>query len=275
MEKIKSDPGTIGIIAEGTFENPTFTFAYYGDIPEKNLNLLRASMEFILDPQTDGEYSIEYLRPKSEPIPMNLFGVPVFIVFEVVLLGFLLSAVLIFQEKQEGSIRAYRVSPGGAALYLISKTFLFVVLSIFYGGVLVALSFGGAVNYGKIILLVVLSSSFMTMLGIMVASFFSGLSDWFIVGLVILLANILPFFSYLMPGFAPEYIKWIPSYHLIFAMRELLFPTGGTGTFNTALTNLLWQNGLIFAASLFVVKRKLMSEQRLFEISRKERASYA
>jgi hypothetical protein len=275
MEEIKSTPGTIGIIAEGTIENPTFTFAYYGDIPDKNLNLLRASMEFLLDTQKDAEYSLEYLRPKAEPIPMNLFGVPVFIVFEVVLLGFLLSAVLIFQEKQEGSIRAYRVSPGGAALYLASKTLLFVVLSIFYGGLLIAVSLGGEVNYGKVILLVVLSSSLMTMLGILAASFFNGLSDWFIIGLIILLMNILPIFSYLMPGFAPEYIKWIPSYHLIFAMRELIFPTGGTGAFNTALINLLWQNGLMFIVSLFVVKRKLMSERRLFEKNRKERVSYA
>jgi fluoroquinolone transport system permease protein len=36
--------------------------------------------------------------------------VPVVIVFEVVLLGFLIAAVMMFQEKQEGTLRAYRVT---------------------------------------------------------------------------------------------------------------------------------------------------------------------
>ncbi|MFP4383480.1 MAG: ABC transporter permease [Spirochaetia bacterium] len=275
MEKLEAESGMIGVIAEGSAGDPRFTFVYYGDIPEQNLNLLKGSIEYVLGESDTPKFTVEYLRPKADPVPMNLFGIPVFIVFEVVLLGFLLAAVLIFQEKQEGSIRAYRVSPGGAAGYLISKTLLFMVLSIFYGGVLIAASLGAGVNYGKVILLICMASTLMTMLGILVASFFNGLSDWFIIGLIVLIGNILPFFSYLIPSFAPAYIKWIPSYHLIFAMRELLFPTGGSGAFMKAFTGLLWQNGIVFIAALFVVKRKLMSEQGLFHISRKESTRYA
>ena len=44
----------------------------------------------------------------------------------------MLVAVMIFQEKQEDSIRAYRISPGTVAGYILSKTLVFIVLSIVY-----------------------------------------------------------------------------------------------------------------------------------------------
>jgi hypothetical protein len=130
---------------------------------EANINLLKVSLDHgIL--QLRGEASqtldVEYLRPVREPTPLNLRMVPTIIVFEVVLLGFLIAAVMMFQEKQEGTLRAYRVTPSGAVNYILSKTVLFILLSLAYGIPILAASYllmpaGSDPNFGLTLLLLV------------------------------------------------------------------------------------------------------------------------
>lgn len=64
------------------------------------------------------------LRARAGAIPQNLRLLPVFIGFEVVVLGFLMAAVLMLGEKQEQVLKAYRLSPGGPLTYMASKTLL-------------------------------------------------------------------------------------------------------------------------------------------------------
>ena len=55
------------------------------------------------------------------------------LVFEVAILGFLFTAVILFQQKQEGSLRAYRVSPAGALPFVASKGLLWTAATVAYG----------------------------------------------------------------------------------------------------------------------------------------------
>ena len=56
------------------------------------------------------------------------------LVFEVLILGFLFVAVGLFLELDEGSLRAYRLSPGGQVRWMAARYTLWVVASLAYAG---------------------------------------------------------------------------------------------------------------------------------------------
>ncbi|MCA9972071.1 MAG: ABC transporter permease, partial [Anaerolineales bacterium] len=198
------------------------------------------------------------LRERSEPVPARLAGIPIFLVFEVVALGFFLVAAMIFQEKQEGVIRALRVSPTGTLGYVLSKTAVFLILSLAYALLLLLLSMGLDVDYPRLLLLVALSSTMMTMAGIAVAVFFNNISEWFFAGTFVLLIFILPSVSYAIPSFAPAVLSWIPSYPVVFGIRELLFPTGKAGFLLNTTGLLVVYNLAALALAYWAVQKKLM-----------------
>ncbi len=130
--------------------------------------------------------------------------IPIFMSFEVVLLGFLIGAVLIFQSKQEGTIRAYRVSPGGTLIFILSKVLLYDVISLIYGLVVSLIAFGTSPNYLQLSLLIIGSSTLMTLLGLAIAVFFTNISEWFFAGATLMIVATLPmlvlFHAGLLPG---------------------------------------------------------------------------
>jgi hypothetical protein len=261
-DSLRENKGRIGIVFSGSLDHPAFTIITSGQVAEENLNLLAASLEsMIADLRgTPGpeNYRVEMLRPSSPPIPFNLVGIPVFIVFEVVLLGFFIVAVLVFQEKQEGVLRAYRVSPAGPLAYILSKNLLFIVLAIPYGGLLVLIGYGFRVNFLNLFILIVLSSALMTSFGLFVAVFFNNVSEWFFVGVFVLLLNMLPLISYGLSVYAPVWLTWIPSYPVVFGVREILFPTGKTGFMLPTAGLLLAQTAVALAAAYWAVSTRLM-----------------
>jgi hypothetical protein len=179
-----------------------------------------------------------------------------------VLLGFFIVAVLVFQEKQEGAIRAYRVSPAGPLAYILSKNLLLVVLALPYGGLLVLAGRGLEVNYLNLFILIILSSSLMTFAGLFVAVFFNNISEWFFIGVFILILNMLPLIAYAMPAFAPAWLTWIPSYPVVFGVREILFPTGKSGFMLPMAGLLAAQTAVALAAAYWAVSTRLMREAR-------------
>jgi ABC-2 type transport system permease protein/fluoroquinolone transport system permease protein len=204
------------------------------------------------------QFAVALLRPPSQPIPLNMSVVPVAMVFDVVLLGFTFGAVMIFQEKQEGVNKAYRVSPASTLDYLLSKNLLFVLLSTVYGTLLVFIGFQFAADYGRILLLVILTSSMMTLLGLAIAVFFNNISEWFFIGVGVLVVNMLPVFSYSIPTFAPAWLTWIPSYPVLFGVRDVLFPRGDGIVLAPLLIQLLLFNLIAFVLAYVAVDRKLM-----------------
>jgi ABC-2 type transport system permease protein/fluoroquinolone transport system permease protein len=204
------------------------------------------------------QFDVQLLRPAAEPVPLNLSILPVALVFEVVLLGFTFGAVMIFQEKQEGVNRAYRVSPGTTLDYIGAKNLLFIAMSLIYGTLLLLVAFGLEADYGRILLLVVLTSSAMTLVGLAIAVFFNNISEWFFVGVGVLIINMLPVFSYSIPTFAPRWLTVIPSYPVLFGAREILFSTGRTGFMSPLVLQLVLFNVVAFVLCYVAVERKLM-----------------
>lgn len=231
-EKVAQNPGAIGVIYQGSITHPRVTLITNGEISAQSLALVEASLEQIqagLLGATDRRgFTIQTLNPGGKPIPPNMASVPILLTFEVLITGFMLVAVLMFQEKQEGSIRAYRISPGTTAAYIFSKTLVFTLLGLVYGTVFVLATMGLAVNWPALLAAMALGAAFYTLLGIALAVFFSNLSEWFVPGFALLVLNFLPIISYAVPTFSPRLLTLVPSYYAVFGFGEILFPTGAS-----------------------------------------------
>ncbi|OPL11257.1 MAG: hypothetical protein AVO34_08920 [Firmicutes bacterium ML8_F2] len=263
-QAVNADPQGIGIYFEDDAGAPRTTLFYRGSISEENLNLIAAAIEDPLRPiYTDGEpvqYGVHYLRPEAVQVPQNQNAVPPLLVFEVIVLGFLMAAVLLFQEKAEGTIRSYRVSPGGTAVYILSKAAVFAVVGLVYGLLMVLPTIAISVNYPALVLVIFFSSAIYTFLGLIVAVFFNNISEWLFVGIGLLMVNMAPIISYGWPSFAPSWLTWLPSYSIVFGLREILFPTGRT--LLPLYLFLLVLMVVSYLACHLVVHHKLMKEGR-------------
>jgi ABC-2 type transport system permease protein/fluoroquinolone transport system permease protein len=256
----------IGIVArENDIGGAAFELRAGADMPDSALALLEASLDELLriaDGRPSAErFPVESLEPAPRPIALNLKGIPVFLIFEAGILGFLLVAVFIFQEKQEGTIRAYRASPAGALAYAGSKTLVFVLLSVLYGAGVIAAGtvMGARPNLAGTLLTLAGASAAITLGGLGFACYFSNLSGWFFPGLGLLLLNILPFFSYANPAFSPWWMNLIPSYPYLRLTESYFFNPAATPSPTLLWPALAWLAALA-AFALVSVKAKLLKE---------------
>lgn len=263
-EEVERNDNAIGIIMEGTLDNAKFIIIHQGSESTEILNVLDSTIEstlnIIRDSANTNNFRVDYLRPKTEPIPFNKNMIPIIVVTEAVMLGFLLISVMIFQEKEEGSVRAYRVSPGGTLEYILSKAVANILLAVIYSGLVIIFTMGFSVNYLYILLIVILSSFLMTLVGLSISVFFKNLQEFLFVGVFIITIAGLPMVSYLNPSFAPSFITWLPAYPVLFGLREVLFPSG-KGDFVTSLNLILLAECAVFLViSYLTTHKKLMKE---------------
>jgi len=231
LEKVVAEEqNAIGIILEEYNQEPRVTIIHHGTISRENRNLIAAAIEKSLKPYyTSGsqpDFQVQYLRPAAEKVPQNQNAIPPLLAFEVIVNGFMMVAVLLFQEKMEGTIKAYRVSPGGTSIYIISKAAVFALVGLLYGLLMVLPTIGFSFSFPALFAVLFFGSLIYTFLGLAVASFFKNISEWLFIGIGMLMINMAPVISYGWPSFAPRWLTYIPSYPIIFGLREILFPTG-------------------------------------------------
>jgi ABC-2 type transport system permease protein/fluoroquinolone transport system permease protein len=261
-QEIDSRRGSAGIAVTGTAEDLNFELISRNTISDKTLNILKAAFDYtaaaIAGMQFEDSISIEYLREKSPAVPFNLNMIPIFLTFEVVMLGFILIAVMAFQEKEERSIRAYRVSAGGTAKYIMSKATIITMFGLLYGVISVLLTAGTGVDYLGLIIIIVLSSFFMSFLGLFLSVFFRNISEFIIVSITALVILQLPTVSYFNPAFSPAFLRWMPSYPILFGVKEALFASGRSDYLIPLVITLLIESAIIFALCYWGVKIKIM-----------------
>lgn len=266
-DSVKQERGRIGIlVADGTNGRPVFTVIHNGFLTDKEKVLLHAGLERTwMELSGNVRHSVmPRLEMGGEKARIRLRDslLSVLMAFEVMVLGFLFVAVLLFQEKQEGGILSYRVTPGGAIVYTGSKAILWGLVCTLYGILLGLLTIGPGPWILPMIPLVFLSSFFMTALGLLVAVFFKNISEWFFIGLAVLAVNMLPQVSLLNPQFSPAWLSMIPSYPVIHLTRELLihgrYPEGAL--FQMALLTV--ECAAVFLMAAAAVKLRLLREVR-------------
>lgn len=262
IKALKEDKDSIGIMAEGSAGDARFTIFSQGTISEENINLAKASIASLLEKISGSTgqagYRIETLREDTGPVPFNKNLVPVFLTYEVVALGFILIAVMIFQEKTDGSIRSYSVSSAGTGIYILSKVSIFTLMAVLYGLITTVATAGFNIDYAVLVSLIILAGIFMTLVGLLVSVFFNNISEFLFVALGILLIMQLPTISYLNPTFSPSFIKWFPMYPVLFGFREALFPAGRENYLYPFVLVLIASIVVLYALCYFFVNKKLM-----------------
>lgn len=263
LEQLILDKETqVGIVFEGTINEPRFTIVHGENMREENVNLISASLKNMIlnmaGVSIEAQYSTKFLADRVEPIPQNKMMIPMFLTYEVIMFSFFLSAVFMFQEKAEGSIKAYRITPTGTAIYITSKTLAFITKGIVYTLLLIFLTLGFKVNFLALIPTLILGIALFGFIGMSIATFFSNLSEWMFVGMGVLIISTLPVFTILIPSFSPFYIEWIPSFPVIYSMKEILFPTGID--LGRQVVTLVGMNIIAYALCHFLVTKKLMKE---------------
>lgn len=261
-EMMSKNKNAFGIVIRDRNERTEITIKSHGEIAERNINLIKASfnsMIRMMEGRTN--YSLikfRVLRENIPIIPLNKSFIPVFLIFEIIVLGFFFIAVQVFDEKMEGSVNTYRMSPSGTINYIMSKNLVFLILGIIYGLSFILLTIGSGINYLYLFILLILGLSFMTILGLAVAVFFKNLSEWFAMGMFVMIIVMLPTFSFMYPVFAPPYITYIPSYIMIFTAREIIFPSGNESMIHMNLLILFIETIIIYFLAHILVNKKIM-----------------
>ncbi len=261
-EMMSKNKNAFGIVIRDRNERTEITIKSHGEIAERNINLIKASfnsMIRMMEGRTN--YSLikfRVLRENIPIIPLNKSFIPAFLIFEIIILGFFFVAVQVFDEKMEGSINTYRMSPSGTINYIMSKNLVFLILGIIYGFSFILFTIGTGANYIYLLILLILGLSFMTILGLAIAVFFKNLSEWFATGMFIMIIVMLPTFSYMYPVFAPPYITYIPSYIMMFTAREIVFPSGNESMIHMNLFILFIETIVIYFIAHILVNKKIM-----------------
>lgn len=247
-QKMEKDRNTIGMVIKQVNNSPSIEFVMQGYESEKTKRALEISMKAVLDAGKAGSTNIKTVVLKDAAgdmdIPFNLWIIPVMILSEPVMLGFILIAVLAFMEKEEGTTKSYLVSPGRVPEYLGSKIILMVILGLMSTFLITSFTVGFNVNWPMLLLIVTVGSIFGSTLGLLIASFFNSLSKSMVWLVIISMILSLTQVSYFMPSFAPLYLTIVPTYGMLFALKEAIFPSGNPGIiyqtlFTTGITSIV------------------------------------
>jgi hypothetical protein len=156
------------------FDEDGLTVVHPG-FSEKSLNI------YLLELMHGGLTPVETvsLDVQAKEIPFNLRLTPIFICFEALMVGFILGGALMLAEKQDGTVRALRVAPFGAAKYILAKTLLFSLIGTVYASLICLLTVGTSIHWGSFLLLSFFGTAVFTMIGLAYTSPFRDMSGWF------------------------------------------------------------------------------------------------
>jgi len=237
-EKMREISNSVGVVLKEQDGKPIVEVVLQGYENEETQRALELSIRAAANLSKFLASDIQVVKLRQDAaadIPFNQAMLPVMIVTEPMMLGFILIAAMVFMEREEGTAMAYLVSPGRITEYLSSKIIVMVLLGLLSTAIITTLTVGLDVNWAQLATLVVVGSIFDSCLGLLIASYFNSLSKamvW-IVALSIVLT--LPQVSYFVPSFAPRYLTAMPIYGMLFAIKEALFPTGNNAIVNSSL----------------------------------------
>ncbi|MFZ5943081.1 MAG: ABC transporter permease [Bacillota bacterium] len=262
-QKLQDENYAWGLVAQKGEKAPQIQYLFQGWEDPKLKNLMVVTIEDYLAKnylQMDNAYAIEkigmqgYIKP-----PFNKFLVPMFLFSEVFMIGMFFIAALIFIEKDEGTLKAFLVTPSKIGQYLLAKVVMMAVLAVFFTLLLALPTLGLQPDYLQLLVLVVLGSCFTSLLGLIVASYFSNLSQFLFPAVLVLGVFTLPTASYIFPSFSPDFITWLPTYDLIFGLRQAAFSLGQEEVVVKGIVTFV-----IYDVILFYLAKMRFSQQKLW-----------
>lgn len=166
--------------------------------------------------------SIETLNNKENMVP-------VFVVFMGSLMGFFIVMAYIFLDKAEGVIRAFAVTPSPVWKYLLSKTMIIMTTVIISSSIITIPIMGLQPNYLLFYLFLLITTFTFASLGLLFASFFDSISKAFGALYVVMIAMMIPAFSYYIPSFDPIWLRFFPTYPMLQGFKEIIMVNTDVG----------------------------------------------
>ena len=206
-------------------DNYEIHITYYtqGNETEKFVNLLKifhgendAALYDKVETQKVETISTDYLELTDRE---NLM--PVFMTFNGALMGLFIMAAYIFLDKKEGVIKAFAITPTPVWKYLFSKMLMLTATTLVTSLIIVVPVMGTRVNYLLLVLFLVPTGFFASVLGLLLAGYFDDIIKSFGVLYLLMIGMMLPAFSYYIPTWDPLWVKFIPSYYIIYGFKEI------------------------------------------------------
>ncbi|CAD5244399.1 fluoroquinolone export ABC transporter permease subunit [Thermococcus camini] len=147
--------------------------------------------------------------------------VPIFLLFEPGLVGFMFVGTEIFAEKKDGAIGALAVTPIDWRSYIIAKTLIMSLLSVIGAVLIMVIGTRSLKGLPYVIIGVFLVSIVYTLLGIGISAKYHDLDDYFIPIIGVMVVSLLPFAHYhgYLAGGIWRVLYLIPSYPALYFFK--------------------------------------------------------
>ncbi|ASJ13912.1 fluoroquinolone export ABC transporter permease subunit [Thermococcus radiotolerans] len=173
--------------------------------------------------------------------------VPLFLLFEPGLVGFMFVGTEIFAEKKDGAIGALAVTPIDWRSYILAKTLLLSLLSVIGAVLIMAMGTRSLNGLPYVVVGTFLVSIVYTLLGIAVSAKYRDLDDYFIPILGVMVVSLLPFAHYhgYLTGEVWKVLYAVPSYPVIYFFKAP-FEEIAAGTLVYSAAALLAWSGIAY-----------------------------
>lgn len=142
--------------------------------------------------------------------------------FNSCIMGMFVMVAYVFLDKKEGVIKAYAVTASSVAQYLMSKIFVVLLTATVSGLIVLMPVMGFKINYGLILLLLLTTGFFFSVVGLLIASFYRDITKAFGTIFFILILMLLPAIAYFLLGWNPRWVQIIPSNPVIQALKDVI-----------------------------------------------------
>ncbi len=146
---------------------------------------------------------------------------PVFLTFNGALMGFFIIAAYIFLDKKEGVIKAYAITPSPVWQYLLSKVMVLTATMLVTSLIITVPLMGMRINYLMLIAFLIPTGLFTSGLGLVIAGYFNDMVKSFGVMYLLIIAMVIPALAYFAPSWDPLWLKFLPSYYIVFGFKEI------------------------------------------------------
>ncbi|QSX04868.1 ABC transporter permease [Sedimentibacter sp. zth1] len=182
----------------------------------------KVNMELLIDKMSN--QNVRFLEtPRTLNNRQNM--IPLAVVLMNGLMGMMVLIAYISIDKSEGLIKATAVSPTKTSQYLISKIMVVLTTSLVSTLVVAIPVMGTHPNYPLFILTALSLTILSCTIGLLTASYFKDIKASFGIIMLVMIVLMLPALTFLLPSFSPTWMKILPTYYMIEAIKETLLVT--------------------------------------------------
>ncbi|MDE6253651.1 MAG: ABC transporter permease [Lachnospiraceae bacterium] len=172
---------------------------------------------------------------------------------EIVAVGFLGTAAVLFKEKQMGVIRVHAIMPLSKNLFIFSKIFLFLLTDLIFATLMALFNIGFA-GAGSILSAVLVQTAILSLImalaGFGCTMLFKDFKQFSLAYLVIVIFAAIPVFLSANPSIKMAWIDYHPFYHVYMELKNAFFgmPVTNTAYYICAVCAIILLWGIVGAA---------------------------